>query len=99
MKVAMASLALAMLAEAVVARYCTDGLDYCGRSLNSIGDYQIDMENECFDHAEYCNGDAVNRVLFKCEYGFFHNTISVKEACQDKCISGGAGKSDYCEVY
>jgi hypothetical protein len=37
MKVAMASLALAMLAEAVVARYCTDGLDYCGRSLNSIG--------------------------------------------------------------
>jgi hypothetical protein len=39
MKVSMASLALAMLAEVVVARYCTDGLNYCGKSLNSIGRY------------------------------------------------------------
>jgi hypothetical protein len=33
----MASLALAMLTEVVVARYCTEDLYYCGKSLNSIG--------------------------------------------------------------
>jgi hypothetical protein len=39
MKVSMTSLALVLLAETVVARYCTDGLNYCGKSLNSIGMY------------------------------------------------------------
>jgi hypothetical protein len=37
MKISMASLALAMLAEMVVARYCTENLYYCGRTLNAIG--------------------------------------------------------------
>jgi hypothetical protein len=33
----MASLALAMLAEIAIARTCTEGLGYCGSTLNSIG--------------------------------------------------------------
>jgi hypothetical protein len=42
----MTSLALALLAEVVVARYCTDGLNYCGKSLNSIGRYYPVSRND-----------------------------------------------------
>jgi hypothetical protein len=37
MKISMASLALAMLAEIAIARTCNEGLSYCGFTLNSIG--------------------------------------------------------------
>jgi hypothetical protein len=37
MRISVTSFALAMLAGGAVARYCTAGLDYCGRTLKSIG--------------------------------------------------------------
>jgi hypothetical protein len=37
MKISMASLALAMLAEIAIARNCDSDLNYCGFTLNAIG--------------------------------------------------------------
>lgn len=37
MKITLASLALAMLAELAIARNCNAGLDYCGATLLKIG--------------------------------------------------------------
>lgn len=37
MKISVASLAIALLAEVVVARNCKGGLDYCGHTLLAIG--------------------------------------------------------------
>jgi hypothetical protein len=37
MKISVASLALAMLAEVAIARNCKAGLDYCGPTLLAIG--------------------------------------------------------------
>jgi hypothetical protein len=38
MKISMASLALAMLAEVAIARNCKGGLNYCGFTLLAIGE-------------------------------------------------------------
>jgi hypothetical protein len=39
MKISLASLALALLAELAIARNCNAGLNYCGATLNKIGTY------------------------------------------------------------
>jgi hypothetical protein len=56
------------------------------------------MEKVCSATGEKCNGAEADNMLFKCEYGVVFNRIYVKEECKINCISGGAGKSDYCEV-
>jgi hypothetical protein len=38
MKISMASLALAMLAEVAIAKNCKGGLNYCGFTLLAIGE-------------------------------------------------------------
>ena len=57
------------------------------------------MEKVCAAAAdsETCPGAEADNILFKCEYGVVFNRIYFEESCKTKCISGGAGKSDYCE--
>ena len=59
MKISMASLALAMLAEVATARWCTRGLDYCGRTLKSIG---IIFYRDSFANASTNVGQATTRT-------------------------------------
>jgi hypothetical protein len=37
MKISLASITLALLAEVAIARNCNAGLNYCGSTLNKIG--------------------------------------------------------------
>ncbi|KAM0689870.1 hypothetical protein Q7P36_010742 [Cladosporium allicinum] len=101
MKISLAaSLTLAMLAEVAVARNCDGGLNYCGKTLNKIGDYEAEIQSACGQvHISCRDGYGDNYVLFECKSSVFGNHIAVENNCGEyglKCIDGGAGKSDTC---
>ncbi|KAJ6459270.1 hypothetical protein C8R45DRAFT_879847 [Mycena sanguinolenta] len=95
MKSFFALVALASLAGIALADNCTPGLDYCGYSLISKGNYQGQI-----DQALLCAGvseeDSGHSALFAC-LGGPSGLVTYRRSCEvGRCIDGGSGLSDHC---
>ena len=86
---------LALASNGVLARNCTPGLNYCGRSLLNIGKYQPQIDQALADAgAGEANGGADD--LFYC-VGGTNGVIRYVRYCSNGCHDAGSGASDYCK--
>ncbi|KAJ8058578.1 hypothetical protein OCU04_012755 [Sclerotinia nivalis] len=77
-----------------LARNCTPGLNYCGRTLLSIGKYQPQIDQSLAD-AGVGEADGGADDLFHC-VGGSNGVISFLKYCVNGCKDEGSGVSDVC---
>ncbi|KFY25952.1 hypothetical protein V491_01539 [Pseudogymnoascus sp. VKM F-3775] len=85
---------LAVFATGAIADNCTPGLEYCGKTLLSVGKYQEQIDQAVYDAKQQLldNGKG---DLFYC-IGGDNGVIQWKAHCTE-CIDAGHGKSDFCK--
>ncbi|MCJ1286466.1 hypothetical protein MMC26_005811 [Xylographa opegraphella] len=97
MKVTLAISGLTFLLGSVMASNCKPGLQYCGSTLLSVGNYQGQIDQCYYDVVgegyEAPNGGK--NMLFGCEGGR-SGVIKYFKTCAAGCHDAGSGKSDYC---
>ncbi|KAJ6534951.1 hypothetical protein B0H19DRAFT_845654, partial [Mycena capillaripes] len=82
------------LATGAIARNCTPNLDYCGRTLLEIGNYQPQIDQALHDAgAGEANGGADDR--FHC-VGGANGVITFLGFCANGCRTNPTGVSDVC---
>ncbi|KAJ7476447.1 hypothetical protein FB451DRAFT_1087230 [Mycena latifolia] len=85
---------LLVLVTSVVARNCTPGLNYCGRTLLEIGKYQPQIDQALADaHQGEADGGADD--LFGCAGGP-NGVITFIRFCNNGCKTEPTGVSDVC---
>ncbi|KAH8685827.1 hypothetical protein BGZ60DRAFT_543000 [Tricladium varicosporioides] len=89
---------LAFLATAVVARNCTPGLEYCGKTLqgssNAIStNYQAQIDQALFAAGK--TGQDWQNSIFHC-VGGNNGVISYVTFCPQGCHQNPTGVSDVC---
>ncbi|KAJ7307701.1 hypothetical protein DFH08DRAFT_720132 [Mycena albidolilacea] len=86
--------ALLVLATGAIARNCIPHLDYCGRTLLEIGNYQPQIDQALHDAgAGEANGGADDR--FHC-VGGAKGVITFLGFCTNGCRTNPTGVSDVC---
>ncbi|KAJ6475379.1 hypothetical protein C8R45DRAFT_1009964 [Mycena sanguinolenta] len=86
--------ALLVLATGAIARNCTPGLNYCGRTLLDIGKYQPQIDQALHDaHAGEANHG--NDDLFHC-VGGDSGVITFIKYCANGCHTKPSHVSDVC---
>ncbi|TFK32964.1 hypothetical protein BDQ12DRAFT_728173 [Crucibulum laeve] len=85
---------LGIFTSSVFAANCNKGLDYCGSSLISKGNYAHQILQLFYDIGE--KNESYDDVLFTCE-GTSAGWIKFVKRCPRSCINGGAGKNDFCQ--
>ncbi|KAJ7590113.1 hypothetical protein C8J56DRAFT_1048277 [Mycena floridula] len=89
-------LALTIVLElTVVSRNCTPGLNYCGSTLNGIGNYQPQIDQCLFDN-KAPSLDGGNSTLFGCIGGTNGVIQFIKDCGLGNCRDNGGGKNDTC---
>ncbi|KAK1770395.1 hypothetical protein QBC33DRAFT_566834 [Phialemonium atrogriseum] len=83
---------LLFLAGGAMARNCTPGLNYCGSTLNNIGNYQGQIDQALHD-AGRANGGSDD--LFHC-VGGDSGVIDWIGYCPNGCRDNGKDVSDSC---
>ncbi|KAK6834318.1 hypothetical protein PG990_000861 [Apiospora arundinis] len=90
----LASIAL-LAAVGAEARNCKAGLNYCGSTLLSIGDYRGQIQ-QAMVAAGHDPNTYPNEYLFSC-VGGSEGLISVLNNCDRGCQDNGKDKSDTCK--
>ncbi|KAJ7892654.1 hypothetical protein B0H13DRAFT_2665636 [Mycena leptocephala] len=86
--------ALLVLATGAIARNCTPNLDYCGRTLLEIGNYQAQIDQALHD-AGVGEADGGADDLFHC-VGGANGVITFLGFCANGCHTNPIGVSDVC---
>ncbi|KAF7366135.1 hypothetical protein MVEN_00490400 [Mycena venus] len=86
--------ALLVLTTGAIARNCTPNLDYCGRTLLEIGNYQPQID-QAFHDAGAGEADGGADDLFQC-VGGANGVITFLEFCVNGCRTNSGGVSDAC---
>ncbi|KAJ7892657.1 hypothetical protein B0H13DRAFT_2528896 [Mycena leptocephala] len=89
--------ALLVLATGAIARNCTPNLDYCGRTLLDIGNYQPQIDQALHD-AGVGEADGGADDLFHC-VGGANGVIIFLGFCANGCRTNPTGVSDECNKY
>ncbi|KAH6884474.1 hypothetical protein B0T10DRAFT_564508 [Thelonectria olida] len=89
-------MAMALIGPFATADNCKKGLEYCGSTLMTKGNYR-DQINDALEgnSLSSTNNTVVMNTLFTC-LGGDNGDIEVIEFCQQGCTDGGSGKNDYC---
>ncbi|PMD60383.1 uncharacterized protein K444DRAFT_560923 [Hyaloscypha bicolor E] len=82
------------LATAAVARNCTPGLKYCGRTLLDIGNY-ADQIAQALADSNKGDSNGGRDDLFNC-IGGSSGVIKFESICSNGCATEPAGVSDKC---
>ncbi|KAG5977688.1 hypothetical protein E4U55_006609 [Claviceps digitariae] len=84
--------ALAAIAPVAEAGDCTQGLNYCGKTLLTYGDYEQRIVNAMGPNPPV-GFQIKERSLFHCLSG---GAIQYLRTCGWFCVDGGAGQNDGC---
>ncbi|KAJ4401335.1 hypothetical protein N0V91_007999 [Didymella pomorum] len=93
----LAALTLAATTPLVSARNCKTGLDYCGRGLLNIGNYEAQVEQALKDKDRPTDQKHRDDALFYCKGGA-NGDIEFQSFCgENRCVDGGSDNSDWCK--
>ncbi|KFY44048.1 hypothetical protein V494_01672 [Pseudogymnoascus sp. VKM F-4513 (FW-928)] len=85
---------VAVFAASAIADNCKPGLNYCGKTLRAVGNYQAQIDQAVFDAGQQLLNNGLGD-LFYC-VGGNNGVIRWKSHCGNGCVDGGRDHSDYC---
>ncbi|KAF2688201.1 hypothetical protein K458DRAFT_332874 [Lentithecium fluviatile CBS 122367] len=90
------AIALVATSELVSARNCKTGLNYCGRLLLSIGNYEQQVHQALVDSGQPTDKKHIDDALFHCDGGKNGDIHFLMFCGENRCVDGGTDRNDYC---